>query len=168
MLDCAIDIAAEQGLANVTVSAVAVAAGVTKGGLFHHFASKQALVEAMVDDLLERLDQQIDQEMDDEPTAPGRFTRAYVSATLTMDERPRRAWTALGGSLAIDSSLTPRWTAWMDARLRRHADTDAAPLFEVIRLAVDGAWLAQISGAAHGIDAFRLRKTLLDLSRGVK
>ena len=41
LLDCAAQIAVEQGLASVTIQAVAEAAGVTKGGLFHHFASKR-------------------------------------------------------------------------------------------------------------------------------
>ena len=41
LLDCAARIAAEQGIANVTVQAVAEAAGVTKGGLFHHFPEQK-------------------------------------------------------------------------------------------------------------------------------
>ncbi|MDQ1833378.1 TetR/AcrR family transcriptional regulator [Massilia scottii] len=47
MLSCAAKIAVEEGQAGVTVQAVAQAAGVSKGGLFHHFANKQALVESM-------------------------------------------------------------------------------------------------------------------------
>ena len=46
LLDCAAKLAAEQGVAALSVQAVADAAGVTKGGLFHHFPSKQVLLEA--------------------------------------------------------------------------------------------------------------------------
>ena len=56
LLDCAATLALEQGLANVSVQAVSAAAGVTKGGLFHHFPSKQALVEGVAADLIERID----------------------------------------------------------------------------------------------------------------
>ncbi|MBP8939478.1 MAG: helix-turn-helix transcriptional regulator, partial [Agrobacterium sp.] len=45
LLDCAAKLAADQGVAALSIQAVADAAGVTKGGLFHHFASKQALLE---------------------------------------------------------------------------------------------------------------------------
>ena len=47
LLDAAQQIAVAQGLQNVTVQAVAQAAGVTKGGLLHHFASKQRLLDAL-------------------------------------------------------------------------------------------------------------------------
>ena len=57
LLDCAAQIAAEDGAAAITIQAVATRAGVTKGGLLHHFDSKQALIEAVFADLLEKLDQ---------------------------------------------------------------------------------------------------------------
>jgi DNA-binding transcriptional regulator YbjK len=43
LLEQAARLAVEQGVAAVTVQAIADAAGVTKGGLTHHFPSKQAL-----------------------------------------------------------------------------------------------------------------------------
>jgi len=41
LLDCTAKIAAEQGVAKVTIDAVAKAAGITKGGLLHHFSVPQ-------------------------------------------------------------------------------------------------------------------------------
>jgi AcrR family transcriptional regulator len=52
LLDCAAQLAVENGLSAVTLQAVAEAAGVTKGGLLHHFASKQILIEAVFANLL--------------------------------------------------------------------------------------------------------------------
>ncbi len=37
LIDAAIEIASRNGLANITVQAVADLAGVTKGGFLHHF-----------------------------------------------------------------------------------------------------------------------------------
>ena len=60
LLDHAAAIAMDHGVSGITVQAVAAAAGVTKGGLFHHFGSKQALIEGLFADLLARVDAEID------------------------------------------------------------------------------------------------------------
>ena len=48
MLDAAEVVIERQGIANVTLEAVAAAAGMSKGGLLHHFPTKDHLVEALV------------------------------------------------------------------------------------------------------------------------
>ncbi|MGO7697024.1 TetR/AcrR family transcriptional regulator, partial [Rhizobium leguminosarum] len=48
LLDCATKLALEHGLAAVSFQAVASAAGVTKGGLFHHFPYKRLLIGEVV------------------------------------------------------------------------------------------------------------------------
>jgi AcrR family transcriptional regulator len=48
MLDAAEAVVVRQGIANLTLEAVAAEAGMSKGGLLHHFPSKDRLVEAMV------------------------------------------------------------------------------------------------------------------------
>src|SRR3546814_11650537 len=50
LLDGAAAIAASHGLAAISVQTVADSAKVTKGGLFHHFPNKQALVEGVLAD----------------------------------------------------------------------------------------------------------------------
>ncbi len=143
LLDSAAKIAMEDGLPAVTIQAVAKAANVTKGGLFHHFASKQALIEGMYKDILTRLDEKIDARMAKEDTAKGCFTRAYVATIFQDDELgfdgPLAAmW--IGAS--ADPVLRQIWLDWLNARLDRHRDTDNAPLLEVVRLAADGAWFS--------------------------
>ncbi len=48
VLDAAIDLVASSGSAQITLDAVALRAGVSKGGLQHHFKSKSALLTEMV------------------------------------------------------------------------------------------------------------------------
>ncbi|WP_260610677.1 TetR/AcrR family transcriptional regulator [Sphingomonas sp. IC081] len=144
LLEQTAKIAADEGLGAATVAAVARAAGVTKGGLFHHFPNRQALVFAMFDELLERLDRRIDDDMARDPMEHGRFTRSYVNLALSMDEHDRLIWAGLMGSLVHDNALNGRWYGWLDKRLKRHASTDAGPVLQIVRLAVDGAWLAEL------------------------
>nr|WP_244413638.1 helix-turn-helix domain-containing protein [Methylorubrum extorquens] len=55
------------------MQAVSDAAGVTKGGLFHHFPSKQALIAEIFATLTERLDAEIDAAMVRDPSPSRRL-----------------------------------------------------------------------------------------------
>ncbi len=57
LLDAARDVIRRKGYAATTVDDVCQAAGVTKGGFFHHFASKEALALAALDAFSEMADQ---------------------------------------------------------------------------------------------------------------
>lgn len=145
LIDCAARLAVTEGLAGLSIQAVASAANVTKGGLFHHFPSKQALIEAVFLDLLETLGRDIDRLMAEDETASGAFTRAYVTVTIQGDmAKPNTPWPALFISALTDPALRKRWADWYQARLQRHTATDSAPHLAIIRYAADGVWLADM------------------------
>src|SRR5438876_12218385 len=48
LLDAAEAVVVRQGISNLTLDAVAAAAGMSKGGLLHHFRTKDRLVVALV------------------------------------------------------------------------------------------------------------------------
>jgi AcrR family transcriptional regulator len=152
LLDCAAQIAAEQGAAAITIKAVADRAGVTKGGLLHHFDSKQALLAAVFKDLLDKMDQEIERTLADDPQARGRFTRAYVRACFS--DRllgDRSLWGALSVAIVSEPALRALWSAWLDRRMARHAETDGDPRLIAVRLAADGVWLADMMEKAGGL-----------------
>lgn len=152
LLDCAARISVEQGLSSVTIQAVSDAAGVTKGGLLHHFPGKQELIAAVFDDLLAEFDDWIDEIMAGDPVEYGRFTRAYATTVLDQPPKgPATSWTSLADpasstalfiSMIADAGLRSRWDSWYDERMRRHKHTDADPILQVVRYAADGIWLA--------------------------
>ncbi|TFF22102.1 TetR/AcrR family transcriptional regulator [Jiella endophytica] len=167
LLDCAEALAVERGLAGITVQAVADAAGVTKGGLFHHFPTKQALVEGMVADLLHRLDREIDAAIEKDPEPRGSFTRAYVDSVFVGREFGfDTPWAALSVAMVAEPHLRRLWAGWLDERQHRHQDTDDDPMLEVVRLAVDGAWLSvTIREGEAASDIAELRQRLIGLTR---
>ncbi len=149
LLDHAARLAVEQGIAAVTVQAVADAAGVTKGGLLHHFPSKQALIDAVFADLLDALDRQLDTRIAADPDPRGAFTRAYLDSVFDMEPESNGAvWAALAISMLADPPLRRLWSDWVKARLERHRATDGTPALAAIRFAADGIWLADLTGTA--------------------
>lgn len=169
LLECAARMTAEQGLAHVSLEAVARAAGVTKGGLLHHFPNKNALIEAMFEKMVTELDQLIDEYMDRDEMAFGRFTRAYVEAAFSdVSPDPADPWEALCMSSIIEPELQKRWSDWMVSRLKRHEATDNDPMLEIVRMAADGALFAFLTKAHNSefiFDAPGLRARLLALTR---
>lgn len=169
LLECAARLVVEEGIAGVTVQSVATSAGVTKGGLFHHFPSKVALLEALFVDLIARLDADISERLAVEPEEHGCFTRAYVGAIFNDGGGGfGEPWVALSVAMIAEPKLRPLWANWLQGRLLRHAATDSAALLEVVRLAADGAWLSRVSSyddaLAHELE--ELRTELIVLTRG--
>lgn len=141
LLDAAAELAVGGGVQAVTIEAVARAAGVTKGGLFHHFPDKEALIDALLRDLLDLFDAGIDRAMAQDPEPRGSFTRAWIRATLD----PAIAASApLNAALLMNDRMRETWSDWLRARLLRHAATDSDPWFSVLRHAADGFWLADL------------------------
>ncbi len=154
LLDQAARHAAEDGLGALTLQSVADAAHVTKGGLLHHFPSKQALIEAVFEDLLGTLDEEIDRMMSADPVAHGSFTRAYIDAFFQVTRDGESSpWAAISVSCMTDAKLRALWSGWMRGRLERHAGTDSDQPLALARYATDGIWLAnltEISGLPAG------------------
>lgn len=167
LLDAATRLAMQQGFAAITVQGVAAAAGVTKGGLLHHFPNKDALIEAVFADRRAHFDHEIDTLMAADPEPRGRFTRAYVEATFAEFERV--AGDPLGpicASFLMDPRLRRWWVDWLEARLERHRDTDSGEVLEIVRCAVDGIWFGyMLQVTAAGQDTCALRPKLVAMTR---
>ncbi|UXX84148.1 TetR/AcrR family transcriptional regulator [Roseovarius pelagicus] len=161
LLDQAARLAVEQGMAAVTVQAVADAAGVTKGGLTHHFPNKQALIEAVFQDLLNDLENSLHTRAQADPTPQGSFTRAYVIEIFDMDPNEKGGLlSALSVLLLVDPRLRTMWAEWFDTWLDKGQHTDGSMDLAVVRLAVDGVWLADLCGLSLP-DRAQLRDKLI-------
>lgn len=146
LLEHAARIVLDQGIAAMTMQAVAEAAGVSKGGLIHHFPSKKELVEALFDDVMDDFDREVERLLATDPGGQGCFTRAYIDATLNMLWAKNPSQMAVLSILMLsDAHLRQRWNDWIQAREKRHATTDSTPHLQVMRLAADGLWLARLS-----------------------
>jgi AcrR family transcriptional regulator len=152
LLDVAGELVTESGVMALTLDAVAKRAGVSKGGLLHHFPSKHALLMAMVEDISSRFMAHVAEQARDDPDAHGRTARAYVRTVIDEPDSEIRRWGALSAAFMSDPSLLKDWRARL-TELRAVDRTEAADPVSlmVARLAADGLWLADVCGL-YGID----------------
>lgn len=141
-------LAAEAGIAGVTLDAVAAAAGVSKGGLLHHFPSRAALIDGLFERLLVAFDAAVTAAMAADSVPAGRYSRAYVAVCFDLEDAPAGAgWRVLTVALLADPSLKARWQAFVAEKAAHHAETDATPGCLAARFAADGVWLADMLGS---------------------
>lgn len=148
LLTVAGDIIVESGLAGITLDAVARAAGVSKGGLLHHFPSKQDLLSGLIVNLYDKFRARLREFAEADPIAEGRFARAYLK---TVSEDREHAHNKLCGILAVEArdhpAMRAKWRECIKEMLRHDPDAQGDPItLAIVHLAADGLWLANLEG----------------------
>jgi len=143
LLEAAAHVTIERGLGGLTLDLVAQRAGVSKGGLIHHFASKQALIEGLFNELLCAFEGAIDACMAKDPEPRGRFFRAYVVATLepSYGGYDSKLLGACALAMATDKTLSDVWLSWWESKLQKHAENSHSVVAHMVRYAADGLWM---------------------------
>lgn len=97
LLDAAIRVLIREGMGALTLDAVAREAGVSKGGLTHHYATKDALVAAMLEHFADRLVRELDRFAADDPDLAGRRVRAMMKVAYPeLRDDPREGAKVVG------------------------------------------------------------------------
>ena len=154
LLDAASAVIRRDGAQGMTLDAVAAEAGVSKGGLLYHFASKRELLDALVDRWLDDFQRDIDEGPD--------FIAGYVRASgvAADDIGLLAALVADPGTLA---AVRDRYAAWQDRVVTEGGDPVEAT---IARLAADGLWLADLLGLAPPKGELRQQVLARLLERG--
>jgi AcrR family transcriptional regulator len=151
LLDAAEAVVARQGIANLTLDGVAAEAGMSKGGLLHHFPSKDRLVEALVTRCAESWRASYLDAYERAPEGPGRMARALLGHCLSdaqgWTEQVRRSASAVFAALAQNPSLIEPMRAVHGDLHRRIAEDGLPPgVGEAVVAAIDGLWLDWVLG----------------------
>ncbi|MFI9721843.1 TetR/AcrR family transcriptional regulator [Streptomyces sp. NPDC052396] len=167
LLDAVERLLAHRGVDALRLDAVATEAGVSKGGLLHHFPSKLALIQGVV----ERLADRFEAGLPPPGAPPGAFTRAWLTTTVpatadgerTADQVPLALLAAAGGPGVLEV-LRERYTGWQQRLEQDGLDPAVSTL---VRMAVDGWWTARLLGLAAPDDALhtQLHQLLYELTQ---
>ncbi len=165
MLDAASGLVRRDGVQAMTLARVAEEAGVSKGGLLHHFGSKDELIAALLADTLAEADAGLASIVDGDQ--PGAFARAYLEYVRRPDEHQADTATAVFAAAAAgDGDLaraTEMFAEWQNRLM--HGDGVDPALGLLARLVGDGLWLIDLFGLARPAEADRA--AVIDLVSGL-
>jgi len=150
----AAELFAAKGYANTTVREIADAAGILSGSLYHHFDSKESMVEALLRDFLERIDaryRSVIANADDPVDALRELVHAAFGALATdraavavmlneynlLVQYPRFAF--LQDSVEESERL---WVEVLETGMREGALRDDVPAAAVYRFLRDAIWVS--------------------------
>jgi AcrR family transcriptional regulator len=158
ILTSAQEILLEEGPGGLSVDRLIDRAGLSKGGFFHHFKTKDDLLLALLEAYVPRFEARIEEAAARDPEPRGRYLRAYLDTVFGEDGEDRRQAIAFARALFLSQAEAPRTIGRYRELNMQHfrrvfaglegADTDAAAALNV---ALDGLWL----GEALGIYDFR-------------
>ena len=104
IVDAAMAVVRDQGVAKLTLDEAARAAGISKGGVLYHFKSKDDLIRGMVQRLIDQCDQLNQDYYLREPEGPYRWARTLVRACF---DPTGPANDPVGGALLAAVTVNP-------------------------------------------------------------
>jgi AcrR family transcriptional regulator len=164
LIDVAVDLFTRHSFAGTSLQMIADEIGFTKAAIYHHFRTREQLLDAVVDPILERLRVVID------AAEQLRGTHARADHMLTGFAElavENRVVAVLGADPAVAEMLRARqvWSALIDRQMALLADVEPGPAGMVKAAVV----LAGISGASGpnfaGLDRDDLRRYLIETGR---
>lgn len=139
------DLIHEGGLAAVTLSAVCKRASISKGGLMHHYATKEALVDAFIKRSADGCLSSVHEQLETIPKGQGKRVRTYVNLMLKDPAMCDPSSSRDDASVMIALMQGQGQSAAEDyyTRLANELKGDgvSAALVELIVATVDGLWL---------------------------
>jgi AcrR family transcriptional regulator len=147
------------GIPGLTLDAVAREAGISKGGLLHHFSNKEALIRNLVEFYISELNAAFEREYeaDPKPDLPGRWLRAFIRVSfasfdpadsLTLGTAQNDIAGTLGGLMSYPECLEllqREYDRWHELMI---SDGIHPALATAIRFAADGIYFAEAYGFA--------------------
>jgi AcrR family transcriptional regulator len=156
ILAAALAVLESDGARALTLDKVAAKAEVSKGGLTHHFKSKQDLLLGVFDLVVASMKARTEALLLDEPdaTAPGRFTRAYLRANLEcIQSGEAHSMRALLEMLLVDPAISALRRPELQG-LHERLESDGLHPIHALSLASssDGCWTDVILGFCDAND----------------
>jgi len=130
ILDAAVDCLVERGYTGLTTIEVTRRAGISRGAMHHHFATRMEMVAALIDHVLTlRLD---------------RFLKDYLAS---LERDPDEDVIAVASELHWQAMLTPEFAAYLELTMVARTDRKLADLLVPATVASDREWLRAMTEA---------------------
>jgi AcrR family transcriptional regulator len=155
ILDAAEDVVLRDGVAHLTLDAVAAETQMSKGGVLYHFHSKDDLIRGMIRRMHEEFDEEVRRRIAEDACRTGRTVRALLNTTFSKEPSARtarmdRIAAGLLAAVATNRILLGDLKEYSQRIEREIANEGLDPVTAfVIHAAADGLWLSGLFGIAH-------------------
>ncbi|GCE29841.1 TetR family transcriptional regulator [Dictyobacter alpinus] len=160
------------GVTHLTIDAVAHEVGMSKGGVFYHFPSKEALIKGLLMQLLHDFDADVERALAQEADpSPGRWLRSYIRASTdesSFSSEENEAAFGLIAAIATDPGLLDlAYQSFAHYQQRSEHDGLLPIQATIIRLAIDGLMFTELFrlAAPTGTRRAEVIQALLDMTR---
>ncbi|AIQ35767.1 TetR/AcrR family transcriptional regulator [Paenibacillus sp. FSL R5-0345] len=151
------------GVEKLTLEAVAKEAGVSKGGLLHHFPNKEALIMGMVEELTNDFFTNVQERAMSATVEKGKWSRAFAEAIDEDLKEGKEIGTALSAALFTNPDILSKFQNQY-AMWQKNIENDGIDPVRstIVRLAADGLWYSEMFGLGVLEDELRT-KVIQDL-----
>lgn len=164
ILDTAIKVAVDSGIKGLTIDNVAATAGMSKGGVFYHFKSKEELLEAMVNHIIDQFEAECEklQQSGMDPLM------ASIESAFTASTEQKNRICAMVAAVAHDRTIPSRtnlrFEEWINELQSSGCSRGTALL---VVHAIDGYYMSNAFEMVQNIDRDReiLKERLLEIVR---
>jgi AcrR family transcriptional regulator len=162
--EAAVRLVARAGLASITIDAVAREAGVSKGGVLHHFPSKDELLQGTMRFFGEKAESMLHRRVAEDPRPRRRWARAFVDCVFPDKADPTAGWEPfpveviegfMNANLAAvaNGATTAEPLRELGQRLQQRLLADGDGLDQLlVWLAVDGVMMWEMMGLLQRSD----------------
>ncbi len=156
---------------SLSLDAVAREAGISKGGLLHHFPTREELLAGVLDDLMTDLRRRLEAKQQEEIAAvgasAGSWLRAYIDLSFRSEEGDQILFAALAPLIGMQSNEVEADGGPGYIITKTEADGIETGRAHAVRLTCDSVWLSRNSGLPVLSEDRRmaLRNQLLDWTR---
>ncbi len=174
ILDAAETIVLRDGVAHLTLDAVAQETQMSKGGLLYHFRSKDELIRGMIRRLHDQFEAEIERLKAADPCPTGRHLRAMLEAAFPKEPcethvRTDRIAAGLIAAVATNPALLEDLKAGSDRMEQALLNDGLDPVLAmIVHMAADGIWMSSLFGISHPKGALRdkVLDRLREMSKG--
>jgi AcrR family transcriptional regulator len=174
ILDAAETVVLRDGVARLTLDAVAQETGMSKGGVLYHFPSKEDLIRGMIDRMHHLFASEVARLKAEDASPVGRTARAMLNTSFPdrpSEKRSRvdRVTAALLAAIATNPELLQGTAAYSKQLEDEILNDGLDPVVAmVIHMATDGIWMSQLFGVLHPSGDLRDRVLvrLREMTRG--
>lgn len=163
ILKAASKVVLEKGVGALTLDAVALEAGVSKGGLLYHFPSKDKLIEGMIARLVSAFDFALEQEL---VKTNGDWLTAYINASFVSNPEYNQLSSALFAAIANNPDLLkPLQDHFVEWQKKAEESAPTPEMGTIIRLSMDGLWVSDLLGFSPPSSTMRKKmlKVLMEM-----